>query len=81
MADKHLTYGGRRILTVAQAAARYGLTVNAMHKALARLPDVRPVEPPPVDARTPVYYLADLDKAMPKRPGRGANLRGRGRTS
>jgi hypothetical protein len=73
---QHLAYGGRRILTIAQAAARYGLTVNAMHKALARLPDVRAVEPPPIDRRTRVYYLTDLDLAMPTRPGKGANLRG-----
>jgi DNA-binding transcriptional regulator YiaG len=80
-----LTYGGRLIGTVPQAAARHGITPNAMHKALARAPEVRPVVDsegrPVVSAREPVYYLSEIDTMMGGRPGKGANLRGRGRPS
>lgn len=77
MGERGLTWHGRRVLTIPQAAQRYGLTVNAMRKALARL-DIVPVAPAPIDERTPVYYAVDLDWAMRTgRPGRGANLRRR----
>lgn len=73
MATIKITYDGRLALTIGQAADRYGLTADAMKKALRRLP----VEalPEPLDARTPLYLATDLDAAMKARPGRGANLR------
>ena len=69
-------WGGRRILTIPHAAARYGITINAMTKALTRL-GLPPIDPPPIDKRTPLYYATELDAAMRTRPGKGANLRGR----
>lgn len=70
-----LTWGGKVILTVGHAASRYGMTEPAIRQAIRRLP-LAPIEPPPIDRRTPTWYQADLDKAMKARPGTGANLRG-----
>lgn len=71
-----LTFNGRMIATVPQLADRHGLTVEAMRQALRRL-SVAPVEPAPIDARTPVYFVTEVDRAMKARPGKGANLRRR----
>jgi hypothetical protein len=72
-----ITYDGRLALTIGQAAARYGLSPDAMKKALRGLA-VDPL-PDPLDGRTPLYLAAELDQAMKARPGRGANLRGQRR--
>lgn len=75
-----LLWRGKPILTVTLAAERYEVEPDAMRKALRRPPlrDVEPIDPPPLDARTPAWWQADLDAAWDLRPGRGANLRGHG---
>lgn len=74
-ANIRITYDGKLVLTTAQAAARYGLELATMRKALSRL-TVQPM-PESLDARTPLYPATDLDRAMKARPGKGANLRRR----
>lgn len=69
MANIRITYDGKLALTTAQAAARYGLELVAMRKALSRLP-IQPL-PEPLDARTPLYLATELDAAMRARPGKG----------
>lgn len=73
MTGIRITYDGKLALTTAQAAQRYGLELAAMRKALSRM-DLSPL-PEPLDARTPLYAAAELDRAMKSRPGKGANLR------
>jgi hypothetical protein len=68
---KQLTYGGKRIATVPQLAARYGITKNAMHKTLDAPGAPEPIDPPPVDARTPTRYVTEVDIYMGHRPGKG----------
>lgn len=68
-----ITYDGKLVLTTTQAARRHGLDPATMRKVLSRL-NLEPV-PEALDGRTPVYYAADLDRAMKARPGRGANFR------
>lgn len=74
MAQINITYDGRPAITTAQAAARYGLSMDAMRKALNRATDVHAL-PEMLDGRTLLYFVDDLDRAIPGRPGRGANLR------
>ena len=78
MADSPLRWHGKPILTVALAALRYGIDQAAMRAALRRPPikELEPIDPPPIDARTPVWYQKDFDRAWAQRPGKGANLRG-----
>lgn len=83
-----LTWGGRVILTVGHAAARYGMSEAATRQAIGRIrfaptgnrpvrfDALPPIEPPPIDQRTPCWFQRDLDKAMRARPGTGANLKG-----
>ncbi len=71
-----ITYDGDPVLTTAQAAARYGLGMDAMRQALYRHPDIHPL-PEMLDGRTKLYLASALDAAMGARPGKGANLRGR----
>lgn len=74
--ENRLTWGGKVILTLSHAAARYKLSsVDAARKAIKRA-ELQPIIPPPIDERTPTWYQADLDKVMKARPGTGANLRG-----
>lgn len=75
--DSPLTWHGKPILTIALAAARYGVGHVAVRMGVARL-GVAPVDPPPIDARTPAYWQAEFDEAWDNRVGRGANLRGHG---
>jgi hypothetical protein len=73
MAGLRITYDGKLVLTTAQAAQRYGVTLPTMRKTLSRLAlDQVPDE---LDGRTPLYFAADLDQAMKTRPGKGANFR------
>jgi hypothetical protein len=65
-------YGRRQIATVPQLAERYKLTKNAMHKALNSPDAPGPIDPPPVDERTPTRYVKDVDTYMGHRPGKGA---------
>lgn len=76
-----ITYDGQPAISPALAAERYGLGLDAMRKAVTRLKAAGAIEPlpKPLDDRTPLYLLAELDRAMRERPGKGANLRGRGR--
>lgn len=80
--DSELTWQGRPILTVPLAAARYGVGTSAVRMAVARgltTKDgtaVEPINPPPIDDRTPAWWQDQLDEAWGKRVGRGANLRG-----
>ena len=88
MADvQPLRLGNRIILTIGRAAERYrhlGIRDRKqMQTTISRLgvPELLVLDEsgdlvPVIDARTPVYYQADLDRAMEGRPGRGANLRG-----
>lgn len=75
MAEIRITYDGKRVLTTAQAAQRYGLTAASMRSAIMRLG--LEAMPEALDGRTPLYSAADLEAAMKSRPGRGANLRGK----
>lgn len=68
-----ITYDRKLVLTIGQAAKRYGLNPVAMRKALSRI-GVSPL-PEPLDARTPLYLAAELDRAMRTRPGRGRRAR------
>jgi hypothetical protein len=83
-----LRLGTRIILTIGRAADRYrhmGIrnrkqmqtTIGRLGVAEVLTPDEAGDLVPVIDARTPVYYQADLDREMQRRPGRGANLRGR----
>lgn len=86
-----LRLGNRIILTIGRAVDRYRELYGVrnrkqMQTTIARLgvrevlvEDATGELAPVIDARTPVYYQSDLDKALRERPGRGANLRGRGR--
>lgn len=64
-------WGRARIATVPQLAARYSLSTNAMHKALDAPGAPLAIKPAPIDERTPVRYVAEADKYMGHRPGRG----------
>lgn len=75
MTDTSLSVDGRPAITIARAAARWGLSYDAMRIALGRRP-LDQVRRYRLDERTEVLDLADLDAAMTTRPGRGANLRG-----
>lgn len=76
-----IEYAGRLALTVQQAAARYGLSHDAMRQALKRLQDKGAIKPlrEQVDGRTPLYDAAKLDTVMQARPGKGVNLRAENR--
>lgn len=63
-----LTWGGKVILTLAHAAARYGKTIDATRMALKRA-GAEPIDPPPIDERTPTWYQSDLDKLMRPKVG------------
>jgi hypothetical protein len=64
-----ITWNGRLVLTTAQAAQRYGLTLGSMRSAIKRLA-FEPV-PETLDARTPLYLASELDAAIKARPGKG----------
>jgi hypothetical protein len=74
-------WGRARIATVPQLAARYSLSTNAMHKALDAPEAPKPIDPPPVDARTPTRYVVEADRYMGHRPGKGSPGKPRGRGS
>lgn len=79
--EPRLTWGGKVILTIPHAAARYRMTVDACRKAIKRAEaagQITAVAPAPIDERTPTYYQTELDRLMRSRPGPGANLRGHG---
>lgn len=78
MADSPLRWHSKPILTIPLAAERYGVDPATIRAALRRstLKDLPPIEPPPIDQRTPVWYQRDFDHAWAQRPGKGANLRG-----
>lgn len=77
--EKRLTWGGKVILTLSHAAARYGKTIDSTRMALKRA-ELQPISPPPIDERTPTWYQSDLDAAMRHRPGKGAPGRARKRS-
>ncbi len=62
-ADSPLTWHGRPVLTVALAAWRHGVDQAAMRQALRRPPmrDLPPIEPTPIDARTPTWWQDEFD--------------------
>lgn len=69
MPDIRITVDGRRAFTVDLAAAEYGMTHDAMRKALDRA-EVRPL-----DAklwRQPLYPAKEVRAALASRKGRGA---------
>lgn len=71
-----ITVDGKLALTVEQATDRYGLSEpSAMRTVLARLKQAGNPAGTPVaylDGRKPLYSAAALDRAMKRRPGRGA---------
>lgn len=80
MAEIRIFYNGLEAITTAQFAEKYfpkthdnELNMTAARKALTRL-KVSPL-PEPLDARTKLWPAETVDKAMSKRPGKGANLR------
>lgn len=77
-----ITYNRKAATTVALAAAAHGMTVKHMATTLDRA-GVKPIphatmpdQPARLDGRTLLYSVAEIDKALKARPGRGANLRG-----
>ena len=64
-----ITVNGKPALTIAQAAERHGMPASGLRTALTRLPDLKPAAH--LDARTPLYYAATLDKALATRPRSG----------
>jgi hypothetical protein len=67
-----ITVDGKLALTLAQAAERHALGIDAMRKAISRA-GIEPVAE--LDARTPLYLAAAIVAAMKARPGKGANFR------
>lgn len=75
MADEiHILYNGKRALTMALFAERYGMNIDTARKTLSRL-GVDPL-PKQLDGRTKLWPAAPVAQAMKARPGKGANLRG-----
>lgn len=64
-----ITIGGQQAETAAQAAARYGLETQNLRHILARA-DIKPVGR--IDARTPLYLTADVDRHLWRRRQVGA---------
>lgn len=75
MGQVRITVDGKLALTTRQLAAELGLDPASVRSAIKRL-GLQPVEH--LDERTPLYAAAPARKALAARPGRGANLRGRG---
>jgi hypothetical protein len=79
-----ITYNRREATTVALAAAEHGVDAKHMATTLTRLgikPLPRaddPTQPARLDGRTLLYPAAEIRRRIKERPGRGANLRGRG---
>lgn len=69
-----ITYNGKRALTTALFAERYGMTIATARKTISRL-GIEPL-PKELDGRTKLWPSVEITKAMGKRPGKGANLRG-----
>lgn len=69
-----ITVNGKLALTLRQAAERYGIPQSGLRRDLSRETGApRPIEPPPIDERTPVYYFQEIDKFVKReRPGKGA---------
>lgn len=69
-----ITVGGKLALTLKQIAERYGIPQPGLRRDLSREPNApKPIEPPPIDERTPVYYFQEIDKFVKReRPGKGA---------
>lgn len=66
-----ITVNGKLVLTIEQAASRYGLAASSMRGELTRLGDrISPVAK--LDGRKPLYSASVLDALMESRPGRGA---------
>lgn len=68
--EPRLTWGGKVILTLSHAATRYKLSVDGVRMAFKRA-ELQPIEPPPIDERTPTFYQTAADKVMSHRPGTG----------
>ena len=79
-----ITVGGREALTVELAAARYGMTPNAMGVRLTRLSKQPahgddPLKPIALlDSRKPLYLATTLDRLMRSLPGKGSPGQPRG---
>lgn len=66
-----VTVGGRRVYTVTQVAAMRDVLRSTLSSAITRAGDrLQPAAY--LDARTPLYDLDDLDRALAERPGTGA---------
>jgi hypothetical protein len=63
-----ITINGKPALTVDLAATRHGIDPATMRKILSRAHQPRDAE---LDARTPLYLAATIDKLIAARPGRG----------
>lgn len=62
----------RPAITTTQAAQQHGLTTAGL-RAIISQNGIEPVAH--LDARTPLYDAAELDRALKARPGRGAHWR------
>lgn len=69
-----LTVDGKLALTLRHAAERYGIPQSGLRRDLAREPGApKPIEPPPIDERTPAYWFQEIDKFVKReRPGKGS---------
>lgn len=67
--DWRLTRGRSRYETIGMAAKRLGYEQPSLKRAFQRI-GVTPDDH--LDERTPVYLVANVDKALASRPGRGA---------
>lgn len=63
-----LTRGRQRYETIGMAAQRLGYEQASLKRAFQRL-GMKPDDE--LDARTPVYLVANVDAALARRPGRG----------
>lgn len=79
MGKVRITVDGRLVLTVEQAAQRYGLALSSMRSALSRLRfypiDHLDNDRPDAQRRRGLYLAVELDRAMKARPGRGNSAR------
>ena len=69
-----ITVDGKLALTLKQVADRYGIPQPGLRRDLSREADApKPIEPPPIDERTPAYWFQEIDRFIKReRPGRGA---------
>ncbi len=67
MATITITYDGQWVTTAVIACRIYGMQPQALRHTLAR-GGIQPVGD--LDARTPLYLTADIERHMASRPGR-----------